>query len=944
MEKVNSSFKTDSGSKLNKNTFAQWFKTHPRAAAGALYGGVALFILAVFAVMLYHYGIYPFGDYSMSSYDMNAQVAPFLEHFYDVIDGKSSLFYSYAIAGGADVFGTLAYCCISPFTFLFLFFGRGEVYYGTSIVLPLKVACVAISGLYYIRKRFGNIHPSMQALLALSYAFCGYLFVSNTYINWVDLLIYLPIAALGFYKLVNTGKKGTFIVGLALMIYACFSISCFSLFTVFPIIVGYCLFVVEKDKRKKVLSDAVWGVFLAIVAALPLLVPALRAFLVSGRKTGLFDNLDAQYSYEALYKKASYLFSDSFTLFFTLAYFVKNGLKSKKSKFLALTAVILILPVIVDESMNLLNFGSYMSYSLRFGFLNGFYFFYVACLFVQEYTEDLKERKVYFEKRNLVANKKIVLLFFALMCLLVIALSVGLVFFNKSLENNTFVSSFAGRFAHSLGGLEVTAIVFGCVALIALFGGLLVYCNKFSVKLLVPILIITLCSQTVFYSANLVRGNRSSTPTTFTEMKVLTDAVEEYEGNKDTRVKMFGDYLTACMPFTLHTNAFSVFSSVIDSRNFLPTSFFKFGGNGMNSMKTYNGVYLGDVIFGNKYMISDKERYSSYLEERTIIDENGAQIVTKEWGKSGKYILYKNKYALPHAFAVNSATSDYKAGTLVGDYDAILKMFYGESGGVEILSPKITLQQDGTYRVATPISGPANYFISMNFKNPERVRYMRATYNEEDSKPLIGNEDVSLGYSESNSGTYSVYLKISDPTIGEEEIRSACTSFRVSLEQIEKIHAFATAQKVEFSTAPDLLKVKITATKGQNLFLNYVALPGHVAIVNGQERELKQNTLGFMLVELDEGENNVEIIYKSPYKAFIGIGLALACFIFLVYLLLKKKAVKVFEYLQAPLYWMAIGLTVALLLFFFVMPTGVCAVKNIKLLAVKIGDLFKGLF
>ena len=65
-----------------------------------------------------------FGSYSLSSYDLHAQVAPFIEHFFDVIDGKSSLFYSYAIAGGADVFGTLAYCCISPFTFLFLFFAK----------------------------------------------------------------------------------------------------------------------------------------------------------------------------------------------------------------------------------------------------------------------------------------------------------------------------------------------------------------------------------------------------------------------------------------------------------------------------------------------------------------------------------------------------------------------------------------------------------------------------------------------------------------------------------------------------------------------------------------------------------------------------------------------------------------------------------------------------
>ena len=68
---------------------------------------------------------------------------------------------------------------------------------------------------------------------------------------------------------------------------------------------------VEKNKRKKVLSDAVWGLFLAIVCALPLLLPALRAFLVSGRKTGIFENINAAYSYEALYKKASYLFSDS---------------------------------------------------------------------------------------------------------------------------------------------------------------------------------------------------------------------------------------------------------------------------------------------------------------------------------------------------------------------------------------------------------------------------------------------------------------------------------------------------------------------------------------------------------------------------------------------------------------------------------------------------------
>ena len=60
-------------------------------------------------------------------------------------------------------------------------------------------------------------------------------------------------------------------------------------------------------------------------------------------------------------------------------------------------------------------------------------------------------------------------------------------------------------------------------------------------------------------------------------------------------------------------------------------------------------------------------------------------------------------------------------------------------------------------------------------------------------------------------------------------------------------------------------------------------------------------------------------------------------------MLLKKKASKVFEWLEKPLYWMAIGLAVALLLFFFIMPTGVCVVKNLKLAFAKLGELSSSL-
>ena len=193
--------------------------------ANWLYFAAPLLICGLFMCVLYIYDVYPFSHTTMSNYDLLAQICPFFEHFYDVLEGKSSLFYSTAIIGGADVFGTLAYCAVSPFTFLFLLCGKGNVYYAVSFVLPIKLSCVSLSAIYFFKKKFKNVSDPVLLTVAILYAFCGYTFVANTYINWVDFLIYMPFVILGFEKLVKTGKMLYFSIAYALMIYTCFSIS-----------------------------------------------------------------------------------------------------------------------------------------------------------------------------------------------------------------------------------------------------------------------------------------------------------------------------------------------------------------------------------------------------------------------------------------------------------------------------------------------------------------------------------------------------------------------------------------------------------------------------------------------------------------------------------------------------------------------------------------------
>ncbi len=181
-------------------------------------------VLFLYLFMLVVDRVFPFGEYTVASYDLSSQICPYIEHLFDVIDGKSTLFYSYSIVGGADVFGGLAYFIISPFSFLFLLFGDGRVAEAVVVVIPLKLIAIALSGTWFAKKFF-TIPDTICAFIGVAYAYCGYTFVANTYINWMDFLIYAPFAMWAFSHFVKTGKYLPFSLVVALFIYTCFSIA-----------------------------------------------------------------------------------------------------------------------------------------------------------------------------------------------------------------------------------------------------------------------------------------------------------------------------------------------------------------------------------------------------------------------------------------------------------------------------------------------------------------------------------------------------------------------------------------------------------------------------------------------------------------------------------------------------------------------------------------------
>ena len=845
----------------------------------------AVAVLYIVQCALYH--IYPFGSYTVASYDLSAQICPFIEHLFDVFEGKSALFYSYSIAGGADVFGSLVYFFVSPFSFLFLIFGDGNVAKASFLVVCLKIACIAFSGGHFARKYFQNIPAYLCAAVGIVYAYCGYTFVANTYINWLDLLIYSPFAVGAFIKFCKTGKFLAFSLWLAAGIYTCFSIVCFSFFTLFPALIAYALFCVEKQIRKQFITKLCLAFFVAVTLALPILIPCLAAYLKGGRGDGLFSGiwfgfqngffggLDTGAYMErwgnSLYSKWTYILSDASFVLLTLTYFIRNKLKQGLPKFMLVAGVLTILPVIVDESMLLLNMGSYMSYSLRFGFLNATYFLGGACLALNGFSyqkntaydgkmllnpisklqngggmyapnaqndEEIdgdKKKAKWFNMSDLFVNGYVVSLFITTFIIVAFlgffTISGGYwKFWGAFLKDDDGLNAeryFSSSFAHSLGGVPTIIVFFVCVAIVFIVGAVALKKHRVSVRYVSWVLLIVIATQMIFFNEQLVLGNRSTGHIPLAEYAAHCRVLNEQEDGY-YRVKDVNDKLSANAPFTADTQSFSVFSSMIDKNNFEIYTLFGVGGNGKNSLKTRGGNAFANAFLGNKYYVYDNNKtYEaeslSYL--TPLLDEHGMQI------GGTNFQVYENELSFPYAYVLPSGEFRFAEENTVGNRTANQKALYEFLGG----------------------------------------------------KPYLAERAVST--SETRELSEKLWSQSADLQVGAGKITAT-----------------------------------VTAQEGECLFLCFVAADGYSVTVNGKRAELIENDLHFLSVALEDGKNVVEFTYSTPYIKLAGLGVLLAAGLLAALVFVMQKT-RILARIAPVISWAGIVLAAVLVAFFMAFPT-----------------------
>ena len=939
------------------------------------------------------FGVYPFGQNTLSQYDLLAQIVPFAEHFFDVMQGDASLFYSYRVGGGMDVFGTVAYCLLSPFTVLFYIFGEGNVYYTSAIVLPAKLTCAAIAALVFLKRRFPSIGNGFALPCALLYAFCGYTFVANTYINWLDFLIWLPLALLGFNYMVKTGKIRYFALCIAACIYVCFSIACFSMLISYPVLVAYAFLVLKKGERKKYLLSLSAAYLCGVAAALPVMLPAAFAYLRSGRNTGVFDSLFNPVNADSYYSKFSYIFSDS--LFFVLVayYFIRTRLKSGESRFLAVAGLAIAMPVFVDEVCILMNMGSYYSYSLRFGFLNAVYELYIAGLVLQkarffpalskaEREREKSAKNAKYLVRPLIAQEPLLrenaentppmpettrkikgvpaalprqIALGALLVLLAL-FSCGVIWevwcVNRNLDGFDFsfwsalsaaISSakeatggnFASSFSHSLGGLEGIIIVFAVVALVTVFAIVLTEFRLVDTRVVYPVVALVLCAQIVYYGGILVAGN-IFTPTYYREYNRLCGQILSEE-DEYTRIKDNSATFTNVGGLITATNSYGVFSSVTDRDNFAVNEVFGYGGNKVNTMQSRYGTLFGDCLMGYKYYCH-KTGGTSYLnyEYLTLLSE------------TERLAMYENELVFPDCYTVPAGTlaieTDYNA------YFDNMENLYSFLGGEGSVFSEYALNPSDVWEIApTDQGGKAHraFYVrctlyesgALSFYSELPVdRGLKWYTGSYSSSSLRGMSEVKT-YTYCNRGSsYHFCVVADDYDLTKEEILEKCRIKIVSVDTMRRLQSSLRAREQKYAIENSLFATTFSvrveeAGAGENLFLNYMNIRGMTAYVNGKRTPLSENGLNLLIVPLEEGTNEVKIVYRSPYFAYILVGAGMgAAILFGVAWLLKKK--KIAQKAETPVAILSIALAAGVVAFFMLFPTAVFILKLFGVIAV----------
>ena len=822
--------------------------------------------IVVFIVALAVNGAKPFGNNSFLVSDTYEQIVEFFNHIFNVIEGKSSFFYSNYYGKGIEIFSSLEYMFLNPFYLVVLLGGRANIDFMFSLSLLLMLIFNGIIFLWFSHKHFPKIKKSVRLFLALFYVFSGYLNFSISFMTWLIYPALILIVIDRFVNFIKTGKIASFIVSLVWYVVSCYSVGISTVIILFILMTLYIVIMINKEERPSKMSGLFVVFLVTALCSLIILLPSIIAIMSTGRANSFIVNMldvkDAE-----IYDKLAIFVFEAFIVILDIMYIIKCNKKDKFNKFLLFASILLFAPTFFDSVLRILCFSSYQGFCNRFFFLNEAILFIVT---LKLFNDNLFTFKVCKSEK-----------FSKIICCSLIALFViviGVLYVIYYYAFGRYVKSpLLGNYQYDKILVLITILLLGIFLVPLFFNWRKIFSEK-AIKLCA--IIVMALSFSINCLTFISASNKDLDQTT--EISELVS-----NSNISGNIKIFNS-TSIYLKYNYYLNSSrcpSVFTSLIsvDTVN----SFKNLGYmSGYVYTLSETGSLISDCLLGIKYYVTDVPQDRPYL---------------KEIAKGETFYIYENTLSSSGAFNVNSDFV-YDDNLSVIENMETLKESYGIEGTLftEIsFEPEIITDEEGDQKLNFKFTASTDGILYLN-----KLFYKMELADEEnpDLYNIISENDVlqDLAYIEAGE-SYEFNIYWTNSTYNLDDIKCYFLNYEVAKNLCNKI----IENQASFNYTSNGYVVNFTQSEGEKLIVTVPDIDGYNYFINGNEISV-QNNFGSM-VELSYIGENLELVVSYTYPhakiwlLFSIIAIALDIIVLTLYHFTK------FKYIQKLIYYLMKG-------------------------------------
>jgi len=819
--------------------------------------------LTVFLTVLAIKRIFPFGINTIDYYDMGQTNAPLYYHIWDTLHFRGDLFHTWYINEGQNLsMASAIQWNISVFNLFFLFIPRRLCFEMLSLFTGLRLFFMSFNMGFFLRKTI-KASAIYRMTMSFCYGLCGYVLTHYTITTYLDTAALLPLYMLALYCMLKD-EEGGLCFGSRKITYRAIFALCVGYMTALSYYLGFMnlIFILlvsgtfiflsaDRERRAKKSESLVLSVIAGLCISAVILVPAASQMTGSSRfnsnlRGGFFENIKSilnSVGADMYYIKWFMLSGCLAAIVITAAglFFLR---KEKKTVLFVMLFCFYPCALIPFESINILwHLGTYYHYPIRCGYLIPFALLTSGTYFCgrifkdQECLPSISEHVFY--------------------PIVSIILAAGIVFITVTVYN--------GR-KWEIHELFNAWIIFACIMAVIYALCLLIKRPDY-----IPVFIAAelVCASYVGFGCPNFYDGFSSEPEQsgayVRTVRTLQDQMGIDESILD-RIKNPDTELNTNYGMVIRRATVGGWANTVRRDQLEAAMAFGYNAHFMRIMDS-GGTYFSDVLFHVTRILTCVPKLYENGEYEKISKKNG-------------YTLYGLKYEMPF---VMKTGSDFKGKNgSVADIPAMTNAYYKE------LAKTAGLESDGD-------------ILERYEGNEIHIKEKRALYLQggESSKISVNGEKIpvpTMGDTENTTypapfNSNLLYLGIyEDEDVCVEGIKGASVMGldMTKLENLCRAWESAGAGSGDVTVHGRTLTFRTDAGERESALLPLSYTDGFEARVNGKKTKVKDIDSMFIGIDLEPGENEVELRFFA-HGLKPGAILSLAGIILTVILLLPLQ-------------------------------------------------------